>query len=101
MQPGENRPAAENRTFTQLEIKLVGHMLGIALGDLQEAFKEVREVEMKLDRIETGIHFAAITGMSNVAVVAEFSVGIGPRSGRMRTRFRRLSRSSEPTLKAA
>lgn len=74
---------SENRSFTQLEIKLVGHMLEVALADLQEAFKEVREVQMKLNRIETGIHFATITGMSNVAVVAEFSVGIRSKSGIM------------------
>lgn len=80
----DDSPAiSEHRSFTQLEIKLVGHMLGVALVDLQEAFKEVREVQMKLDRIETGIHFATITGMSNVAVVAEFSVGIRSQTGTM------------------
>ena len=83
LQPGDSLPVSDNRSFTQLETKLVGHMLEVALGDLQEAFKEVREVKMKLDRIETGIHFATITGLSNVAVVAEFLVGIGPRSGLM------------------
>jgi flagellar motor switch protein FliM len=82
-QQGETPPISENRSFTQLEIKLVGHMLEVALADLQEAFKEVREVQMKLDRIETGIHFATITGMSNVAVVAEFSVGIRSEFGIM------------------
>jgi flagellar motor switch protein FliM len=87
LQQGNNPPASENRSFTQLEIKLVGHMLEVALADLQEAFKEVREVQMKLDRIETGIHFATITGMSNVAVVAEFSVGIGAQSGMMSVLF--------------
>lgn len=83
LQQGKNPSVSENRSFTQLEIKLVGHMLEVALADLQEAFKEVREVQMQLDRIETGIHFATITGMSNVAVVAEFSVGIGAQSGTM------------------
>jgi flagellar motor switch protein FliM len=82
-QQGDTPPISENRSFTQLEIKLVGHMLEVALADLQEAFKEVREVQMKLDRIETGIHFATITGMSNVAVVAEFSVGIRSEFGIM------------------
>lgn len=82
-QQGDSPTISENRSFTQLEIKLVGHMLEVALADLQEAFKEVREVQMKLDRIETGIHFATITGMSNVAVVAEFSVGIRSQSGIM------------------
>jgi len=82
-QQGDTPPISENRSFTQLEIKLVGHMLEVALADLREAFKEVREVQMKLDRIETGIHFATITGMSNVAVVAEFSVGIRSEFGIM------------------
>jgi flagellar motor switch protein FliM len=87
LQQGNGPSVSENRSFTQLEIKLVGHMLEVALADLQEAFKEVREVQMKLDRIETGIHFATITGMSNVAVVAEFSVGIGAQSGTMSVLF--------------
>lgn len=77
----------ETRNFTQLEIKLVGQMMNVALVDLAEAFTEVRQVRMNLDRIETGIHFATITGMSNVAVVAEFTVGLGPRSGQMSILF--------------
>lgn len=73
----------EHRAFTQLETNLVGQVMSAALENLAEAFAEVRAVTIKLDRIETGIHFAAITGMSNVAVVAEFTLGLGGRSGQV------------------
>jgi flagellar motor switch protein FliM len=75
--------AREHRPFTQLETNLVGQVMSAALDNLAEAFAEVRSVTIKLDRIETGIHFATITGMSNVAVVAEFNLGLGGRSGQV------------------
>lgn len=79
----EDASGREQRPFTQLEVNLVGQVMTGALENLAEAFAEVRAVTIKLDRIETGVHFAAITGMSNVAVVAEFTLGLGGRLGRV------------------
>lgn len=79
----EEQSTREQRAFTQLEVNLVGQVMSAALENLAEAFAEVRTITINLDRIETGIHFAAITGMSNVAVVAEFTLGMGGRSGRV------------------
>lgn len=79
----DDHATREQRAFTQLETNLVGQVMSAALQNLAEAFSEVRAVTIKLDRIETGVHFATITGMSNVAVVAEFTLGLGGRSGQV------------------
>jgi flagellar motor switch protein FliM len=78
---------SEARIFTTLDITLVSEMMEVALAELAAAFKEVREIKIKLDRIESSIHFATITGNSNLAVVGEFTVGLGTRRGQMSVLF--------------
>ena len=69
------------RPFTMIESSLVRRMIGIILGDLEQAFAPLQRVNFQLERLETNPRFAAITRPANAATLVELRININDRGG--------------------
>ncbi len=73
----------EGRPYTTIERTLVERLIGVVLGDLQAAFEPLSRVEFRFDRLEVNPRFAAISRLSNAAVVARMRIEMEDRGGRL------------------
>jgi flagellar motor switch protein FliM len=73
----------EGRPYTTIERTLVERLIGVVLGDLRAAFEPLCPVEFVFDRLEVNPRFAAISRLSNAAVLARMRVDMEDRGGRI------------------
>jgi flagellar motor switch protein FliM len=73
----------EGRPYTTIERTLVERLVGVVLHDLGEAFAPIASVEFRFERLETNPRFAAITRLSNAAVLARLRIDMEDRGGRL------------------
>lgn len=73
----------EGRPYTTIERTLVERMITVVLGDLKAAFEPLCEVNFRFDRLEVNPRFAAISRLSNAAVVARMRIEMEDRGGRL------------------
>jgi flagellar motor switch protein FliM len=73
----------EGRPYTTIERTLVERLIGVVLGDLRAAFEPLCPVDFRFDRLEVNPRFAAISRLSNAAVLAKLRVDMEDRGGRL------------------
>jgi flagellar motor switch protein FliM len=73
----------EGRPYTTIERKLVERLIGVVLGDLHAAFEPLCPVDFRFDRLEVNPRFAAVSRLSNAAVLAKLRVDMEDRGGRL------------------
>jgi flagellar motor switch protein FliM len=73
----------EGRPYTTIERTLVERLIGVVLGDLQAAFEPLCNVTFRFDRLEVNPRFAAISRLSNAAVVSRMRIEMEDRGGRL------------------
>jgi flagellar motor switch protein FliM len=71
----------EGRPYTTIERNLVEQLIRVVLADLATAFDPLCPVVFKLERLEVNPTFAAVSRMSNAAVVAKLRVDMEDRGG--------------------
>jgi flagellar motor switch protein FliM len=73
----------EGRPYTTIERTLVERLIGVVLGDLKNAFEPLCAVDFRFDRLEVNPRFAAISRLSNAAVLARLRVDMEDRGGKV------------------
>ncbi|CAM2058472.1 flagellar motor switch protein FliM [Desulfovibrionales bacterium] len=69
-----SQPKIEDRKFTQIEQAIVSRVIKIALDNLEEAWRPVYEVSLKLIRSETNPRLTSIVPPNDIVVVITFGV---------------------------
>ncbi|MBE9606202.1 flagellar motor switch protein FliM [Acetobacteraceae bacterium H6797] len=72
----------EGRPYTTIERTLVERLVAVVLGDLSAAFEPLSPVHFRFERLETNPRFAAITRLSNAAVLARLRIDMEDRGGK-------------------
>jgi flagellar motor switch protein FliM len=73
----------EGRPYTTIERTLVERLVSVVLQDLSEAFAPLAPTRFTFERLETNPRFAAITRLSNAAVLAKLRVDMEDRGGKI------------------
>jgi flagellar motor switch protein FliM len=73
----------EGRPYTTIERTLVERLIQVVLADLSASFDPVCPVTFRFERLEVNPRFAAISRLSNAAVLARLRVDMEDRGGRM------------------
>jgi flagellar motor switch protein FliM len=73
----------EGRPYTTIERVLVERMIQVVLADLSASFDPLCPVTFRFERLEVNPRFAAISRLSNAAVLARLRVDMEDRGGRM------------------
>jgi flagellar motor switch protein FliM len=73
----------EGRPYTTIERSLVEKLIQVVLTDLQAAFDPVCPVTFRFERLETNPRFAAISRLSNAAILAKLRVEMEDRGGKL------------------
>ncbi|WP_376091954.1 flagellar motor switch protein FliM [Roseomonas sp. CCTCC AB2023176] len=73
----------EGRAYTSIERKLVERLVDVILGDLSAAFEPLCPVSFAFERLEVNARFAAISRLSNAAVLVKLRVEMEDRGGRV------------------
>jgi flagellar motor switch protein FliM len=71
----------EGRPYTTIERTLVERLIAVVLADTGDAFGPIAKVAFKFERLEVNPSFAAITRLSNGAVLARFRIDMEDRGG--------------------
>jgi flagellar motor switch protein FliM len=73
----------EGRPYTTIERTLVERLVGVVLSDMSNAFGPLADVDFRFERLETNPRFAAITRLSNAAILARLRIDMEDRGGRL------------------
>jgi flagellar motor switch protein FliM len=73
----------EGRPYTTIERTLVERLIHVVLGDLGASFDPLCPVTFRFERLEVNPRFAAVSRLSNAAVLARLRVDMEDRGGRM------------------
>jgi flagellar motor switch protein FliM len=73
----------EGRPYTTIERTLVERLVKVVLQDFSEAFSPLCPATFSFERLETNPRFAAITRLSNAAVLAKLRVDMEDRGGKI------------------
>lgn len=73
----------EGRPYTTIERTLVERLINVVLGDLGAAFEPLCPVDFRFDRLEVNPRFAAVSRLSNAAVLAKLRIEMEDRGGRI------------------
>ena len=73
----------EGRPYTTIERTLVERLIQVVLADLGEAFEPLCPVGFRFERLEVNPRFAAISRLSNAAVLVRLRVDMEDRGGRI------------------
>ncbi|MFN7633450.1 MAG: flagellar motor switch protein FliM, partial [Acetobacteraceae bacterium] len=73
----------EGRPYTTIERTLVERLLAVVLADTASAFDPIAKVTFRFERLEVNPSFAAITRLSNGAVLARFRIDMEDRGGHL------------------
>lgn len=84
---GAGYVAADDRSFTAIELGLAQRILSLLAEDLGEAFRPVADGAFTLERLETTPRFAAIAQEASVCALAKFRVRVEDVGGRVSVLF--------------
>jgi flagellar motor switch protein FliM len=73
----------EGRPYTTIERNLVERLIHVVLADLSASFDPICPVTYRFERLEVNPRFAAISRLSNAAVLGRLRVDMEDRGGRM------------------
>ena len=73
----------EGRPYTTIERTLVERLIHVVLADLSASFDPICPVTFRFERLEVNPRFAAISRLSNAAVLVRLRVDMDDRGGRM------------------
>ncbi len=73
----------EGRPYTSIERKLVERMVQLVLQDLSASFEPLSPVNFRFERLEVNPRFAAISRLSNAAVLVRLRIDMEDRGGRV------------------
>ena len=73
----------EGRPYTTIERTLVERLITVVLSDLRAAFEPLCPVDFRFDRLEVNPRFAAVSRLSNAAVLARMRIDMEDRGGRI------------------
>ena len=73
----------EGRPYTTIERGLVERLIQLVLTDLAASFEPLTQVTFRFERLEVNPRFAAISRLSNAAVLARLRVDMEDRGGRL------------------
>jgi flagellar motor switch protein FliM len=73
----------EGRPYTTIERMLVERLIRVVLADLSASFDPLCSISFRFERLEVNSRFAAISRLSNAAVLAKLHVDMEDRGGRM------------------
>ena len=73
----------EGRPYTLIERTLIERLVGVILAELQASFEPLTPVTFTFDRLEANSRFAAITRLSNAAVLVKMRIDMDDRGGRL------------------
>jgi flagellar motor switch protein FliM len=73
----------EGRPYTTIERNLVERLISVVLADLTASFDPLCPVTFRFDRLEVNPRFAAVSRLSNAAVLARLRVDLEDRGGRL------------------
>lgn len=73
----------EGRPYTTIERTLVERLIQVVLNDFSASFDPVCPVTFRFERLEVNPRFAAISRLSNAAVLARLRIDMEDRGGRM------------------
>ncbi|MBZ5495442.1 MAG: flagellar motor switch protein FliM [Acidobacteriia bacterium] len=80
---GSGKPAAENRTLTEIETQVVEGIIKLALRDLKEAWRPILEVNPQLAATETKPQMLQLVAPGEAVVAIGFEIKVGENSGRL------------------
>lgn len=80
---GQTHVKVEGRDFTPIEHKIINRIVGLAMQDLEKAWKPVNPVSINLSRTEINPQFASIVTPTEVVVTIEFSVEVESSPGKV------------------
>jgi flagellar motor switch protein FliM len=78
---GSEPPYTENRSLTNIEMRVAQKTLDIIARSLQTALSVIQEMHFKFERLETRMDFAVIAPRNSFAVLAKLNLRILGRSG--------------------
>lgn len=78
---GSEPPYTENRSLTNIEMRVAQKTLDIIARSLQTALAVIQEMHFKFERLETRMDFAVIAPRNSFAVLAKLNLRILGRSG--------------------
>jgi flagellar motor switch protein FliM len=81
--PGAAAIRIEGRPFTRIERALVERMVHVILADISASFDPLCPVTFRFERLEVNPRFAAISRLSNAAVLGRLRVDMEDRGGRI------------------
>lgn len=73
----------EGRPYTTIERMLVERLIRVVLADLSASFDPLCSINFRFERLEVNSRFAAISRLSNAAVLAKLHIDMEDRGGRM------------------
>lgn len=73
----------EGRAYTTIERNLVERFMAVVLADLTASFDPLSPVTFRFERLEVNPRFAAISRLSNAAVLARLRIDLEDRGGRL------------------
>jgi flagellar motor switch protein FliM len=80
---GTSAMRIEGRPYTTIERTLVERLIQVLLNDLSDAFAPLSNVRFHFERLEVNPRFAAISRVSNAAVLARLRVDMENRGGQI------------------
>ena len=73
----------EGRPYTTIERMLVERLIRVVLADLSASFDPLCSISFRFERLEVNSRFAAISRLSNAAVLAKLHIDMEDRGGRL------------------
>ena len=73
----------EGRPYTTIERTLVERLIAVVLADLSASFDPICPVTFRFERLEVNPRFAAISRLSNAAVLARLRIDMDDRGGKL------------------
>lgn len=80
---GEGASLERNRDFSEIELSILERIFNICVNMLREPWKNVVNINPRLERIETNSQFAQIISPSETIAIVTISIKIGDVSGMM------------------
>ncbi|MCA9071125.1 MAG: flagellar motor switch protein FliM, partial [Planctomycetaceae bacterium] len=79
----EQRPSIPNRPLTDIEIRIVGRITGLALRGLESAWSNLCKLELKVRQVESNPQLIQIVPPNEVIVLISFEISMGETRGIM------------------
>lgn len=80
---GSELPQVENRSLTNIELRVAQKILDLVSRNLQTCFSSVVPTRFKFERLETRMDFAVIAPRNNFAVITKLNIRLLGRTGEL------------------